>query len=75
MTISGVVRDGVVVLDAGICLPEGTRVVVEATQTPAEEPLSPAFSIGDLAADVGPEDFATNIDHYLYGHPKQSPDE
>ena len=31
----------------------------------------PAFSIPDLAQDIGPEDLSRNLEHYLYGHPKQ----
>ena len=30
-----------------------------------------AFSIPDLAQDIGPEDLSRNLEHYLYGHPKQ----
>jgi hypothetical protein len=73
MDVSGIVRDGVVVLEEGVVLPEGTRVVVQTVEPSAKTPLSPAFTIGDLAVDGGPEDLATNVDHYLYGHPKQSP--
>lgn len=31
----------------------------------------PAFRIPDLAQDIGPEDLSRNLEHYLYGHPKQ----
>jgi predicted DNA-binding antitoxin AbrB/MazE fold protein len=31
-----------------------------------------AESIPDLAIDIGISDLATNVDHYLYGLPKQS---
>lgn len=31
-----------------------------------------AETIPDLAMDLGVSDFAENIDHYLYGLPKQS---
>lgn len=30
----------------------------------------PLFRITDLAAETGISGLATNIDHYLYGHPK-----
>ena len=30
----------------------------------------PAFRISDLAVDTGLADLASNVDHYLYGHPK-----
>ncbi len=32
----------------------------------------PAETIPDLAIDTGISDLATNVDHYLYGLPKQS---
>ena len=28
------------------------------------------FRISDLAVDTGLADLASNVDHYLYGHPK-----
>jgi len=31
----------------------------------------PAYNIPDLAKDIGPEDLARNLNHYLYGHPKR----
>lgn len=31
-----------------------------------------AYSIPDLAVDIGISDLAENIDHYLYGLPKQT---
>jgi hypothetical protein len=72
MDVSGIVRDGVVVLEEGVSLPEGTKVVVHVNGTRAatRDPLD--FS--DLAAEMGPADLATNLDHYLYNHPKQSND-
>jgi len=68
-----------VVLDEGAVLPDGTRVQVEPL-APSEAP--PAHSGADLArffneleAEVGlfqgPEDFAREHDHYLYGAPKR----
>ncbi len=32
----------------------------------------PLFSMADLAVETGVADLATNIDHYLYGHPKKN---
>jgi hypothetical protein len=34
--------------------------------------LDSAYSIPDLASDIGPEDLARNHEHYLYGQSKQS---
>ena len=32
----------------------------------------PAADFSDIAVDTGISDLATNVDHYLYGLPKQS---
>ena len=66
---SGTVLNGVIVLDAGASLPEGVQVKVI---LPNHQNSDPAFDIPNLAADIGPEDLARNLDHYLYGHPKQN---
>jgi hypothetical protein len=75
MTYRGRVKDGAIVLDSGFQLPEGSIVRIELESA---EPLTgkavsdPLFRITDLAAETGISDLATNIDHYLYGHPKAS---
>ena len=73
MTYRGKVRAGVVVLEAGARLPEGAAVRVE-VETPRcakrRRGADGLFRMSDLAADTGIPDLATNIDHYLYGHPK-----
>ena len=76
MVYQGTVQHGVVVLN-GASLPEGTVVRVEpvdnsAGKAPpnAGEELDPAFRMSELAVDAGIDDLATNVDHYLYGHPK-----
>lgn len=54
-------------------LPEGALVQIElvpgagSAPEPAADPL---LEMTSLAADTGIPDLATNIDHYLYGHPK-----
>ena len=73
MTFEGTVQGGVVVLEPGAQLAEGTLVRVEPIATVASDQGQKAFDIfrmGDLAVDTGIPDLATNIDHYLYGHPK-----
>jgi hypothetical protein len=73
MTYRGRVKDGTIVLDSGSRLPEGSIVRIELesgepwTRKAAADPL---FRITALAAETGISDLATNIDHYLYGHPK-----
>jgi hypothetical protein len=75
MVYHGRVKDGTVVLDPGVELPEGAvvRVELELAAEPqassAEDPLS---RMADLAVETGIPDLATNVDHYLYGHPKVS---
>lgn len=75
MTFKGKVQNGVIVFTDGTVLPEGTAVDV--TATPSNEPNvaesgsnDPIFGLANLAVDTGIPDLATNIDHYLYGHPK-----
>jgi hypothetical protein len=70
------VRNGVVVLDDPIALPEGTAVVVEVAEQQQVRPAAPPVSLLDRlksvvgAADGLPSDAASNVDHYLYGQPK-----
>lgn len=75
MTYRGTVRKGVVELEPGSDLPDGTPVRVEpetpVTSTQEQECECPAFFLaGRDAVDTGIPDLATNLDHYLYGHPK-----
>jgi hypothetical protein len=62
-----------IVLEPGVRLPEGALVRVEievpAGACPADDSAG-LFDIADLAVDTGIPDLATNVDHYLYGHPK-----
>jgi hypothetical protein len=69
MTYHGEVRGGVVVLDEGASLPDGTKVAVQLL-TPAA-PEDPLLRMASLAVETGIPDLGTNIDHYLYGHPRR----
>ncbi len=51
-------------------LPEGELVQLTVAATKSETP-DPAEDLSDLVVDTGIPDLATNIDHYLYGLPKQ----
>ena len=73
MVYHGKVKNGTVVLDPGVELPEGAavRVVVEpAAESQASSGNDPLSRMADLAVETGIPDLATNVDHYLYGHPK-----
>jgi hypothetical protein len=74
MVYRGKVRDGAIVLDPGVQLPEGVEVRVEVDERESHQPSKPdpLFRMTDLAVETGIRDLATNVDHYLYGHPKVS---
>jgi hypothetical protein len=80
MSIRGRVRNGVVVLDQGQNLPEGSEVAVQLIdkkQRAGSRRSSPSKgSRKGLLKHAGkvknlPADAARNLDHYLYGHPKK----
>lgn len=73
MTYQGRVKDGTIVLEPEVELPEGAlvRIELELREGPRSETLSePLWEMTSLAAETGIRDLATNADHYLYGHPK-----
>jgi hypothetical protein len=71
MSYRGIVKNGVVVLEPGAELPEGTTVNVEPETKPIDDSdLDPVWRMGELAGPTGIPDLAVNLDHYLYGHPK-----
>jgi len=62
MTYRGKVKGGIIVPEQGTKPPgEGS------TPDSVDDPL---FEMTSLAVDTGIPDLATNIDHYLYSHPK-----
>lgn len=72
MVYRGTVRNGIVEIEGDNGLPDGTHVKIEPVEEPETgEPGSDSlFEIGSRAVAVGHSDLATNLDHYLYGHPK-----
>ncbi|MGO8788224.1 MAG: hypothetical protein ACLQVL_12700 [Terriglobia bacterium] len=66
-------RNGCIPRPDDVHLAEDTRVAVILPDNamPKASPDS-AYSIPDLASDVGPEDLARNLDHYLHGQSKPS---
>ena len=75
MIYRGRVKGGVVVFDDAK-IPDGVAVKVEPVAAePALDPLDdPFYRIDELAVETGIPDLSTNIDHYLYGHPKVEDD-
>jgi hypothetical protein len=70
MVYRGHVRNGLVVLDQEVSLPEGTEVRVEPIVS--EEPGTLADRFRDVIGTVSdlPVDMAENHDHYIHGNPK-----
>jgi len=71
MTYRGHVRNGVVVLDVAVDLPEGVAVDVIPVADAVQETI--ADRLRDLIGCVTelPADMAANHDEYLYGHVKK----
>lgn len=83
MTYRGHVKNGAILLDERVALPEGTAVdvtvlkpVAPLTETPnggsLEERLAAIWK--DVPADEWaklPNDLTDHLDHYIYGTPKQ----
>jgi hypothetical protein len=71
MVVEGIVQNGMIVLENGIQIADGTRVQVivqevEKTPTLAERLLKHAGTVADL-----PSDMAEQHDHYIHGTPKR----
>lgn len=79
MTYRGVVKNGLVRLDERISLPEGTAVSVRPLRKKSKAPRrnkslsAPGQRLIKYAGKAKglPADAARNLDHYLYGHPRQ----
>jgi hypothetical protein len=74
MTVRGQVKNGVVVMANAHGLAEGTEVRV--VPVLRKKPKRKKTGVGGLLKFAGkakglPADAARNLDHYLYGHPKQ----
>lgn len=79
MVYRGTIKEGVVVLDGGAELPDGTEVTVRPVKKPRRDVSkrkSAGKARGSLTKFAGkaaglPNDASINVDHYLYGHPKR----
>ena len=71
MTYKGHVKNGLVVLDDPVKLPDGAEVRVEVLQ-PRSGPTLADRLRGVIGSVKGlPRDLARNHDHYLHGMPKK----
>ena len=72
MTLDGIVQNGLIVLEPGATLPEGTRVkvVAEPTGQPPRTAKELLMQFAGCMTDL-PSDLARNHDHYLHGTPKK----
>jgi len=77
MTYRGHVKNGAVVLDDPVGLPEGAAVAVEVLRSAAEDTNDEGPTWAEtLASVIGkaenlPPDASENHDYYLYGAPKR----
>lgn len=70
LSYRGHIKDGAVILDEPVALPDGTEVEIEPTQR-CRETLADRFrAIIGIVTDL-PEDMAENHDHYIHGTPKK----
>ena len=66
MTYNGKIQNGVVVLDDGTKLPEGTRVQVEPVDSETQGGRAKLKALAGVIDDL-PSDLARNHNHYLHG--------
>jgi hypothetical protein len=78
MTLEGHIKDGRVILDTPVVLPEGTKVTISVQPNPSQVAKDEEFpTLYDrLKPVIGkakglPADLAINHDHYLHGQPKR----
>ena len=73
MSYKGTVKNGVVVLPPEVNLPEGAQVqVITEEMKPEADPFLAAVAKAAKPRPHWPKDYASNLDHYLYGVPKRS---
>ena len=71
MSVTGIIKNGAIVLPPGTKLPEGAEVRVETLLTAADDPL--VATVEKLAKPRPhlPADYALNHGHYVSGEPKR----
>ena len=69
MSVTGEIKNGVVILPPGVVLPEGAKVKVETV--PSDEPLAAVVEKLAKPRPYLPHDYALNHGHYISGEPKK----
>ena len=73
MSYKGTVKNGVVILPPDAKLPDGTAVeIIPEELSSAEDPFLAAVQKVAKPRRHWPADYARNLDHFLYGVPKES---
>ena len=70
MSITAIVENDTIKLPAGIHLPDGTKVQIEAEMSPQRSVAERYAGLAGLADDV-PTDLARNLDHYIHGQTRK----
>jgi len=72
MSVTGKVKNGVIVLPPGTRLPEGAEVRIQTIESAvAEDPLVAAVQRLAKPRSHLPKDYALNHGHYIRGEPKK----
>jgi hypothetical protein len=72
MSVTGTVKNGVIVLPPGTQLPEGAEVKIETIElTTADDPFLAAVERLAKPRPHLPRDYALNHGHYVRGEPKK----
>jgi hypothetical protein len=70
MTYKGHIKNGAVVLDQPVALPDGAEVNVDLVAVQPAVPLAESLKGVIGKVDGLPTDASSQKRHYLYGHPK-----
>ena len=74
MSITATVEKDTIRLPEGLHIPDGTQVVIktmERSGSANDDSLARCLLQFAGVADDLPADLASNLDHYVHGHPKQ----
>jgi hypothetical protein len=75
MSITATVEKDTIRLPEGLHIPDGTQVVIETIERSgdtADDSLARCLLQFAGVADDLPSDLASNLDHYVHGHPKRA---
>ena len=73
MTVTGTVRDGKIVLPAGVSLPDGVEIAIEVPESALPDSVRLSNTLLELAGSIEglPEDLSAQHGHYVHGVPKK----